>query len=405
MQNYDHIYSKERIDSFISKYKDQVNIDPTKQIKCGIINIDEINIAVDLIQKGYLVAFPTETVYGLGANALNPDAILSIFSTKRRPLTDPLIVHVHSTDNIYTDKPPIVDILAKHFWPGPFTIVLKSTRLETTSLLSANTGSIGIRIPNNYIALQLLQLSNLPIAAPSANLFTHISPTSPIHVFNDFYDQLVHIIDGPRCQEGIESTIVKPLNNQLQILRLGSLAKDKLNSVIQQIPELQHFQIIYERKIVKEEDLEEKPELKRKGSSMEAPGQLLKHYSANINTYLLTFEQQGQYKEPFEIIEEQTIIVDFGNYIRKQLPNSKARFIQLSETCDAKEAMYNLYDTLRWAEIQPNANIILLFDFERIALLETTNDEYLITIADKTFRSASGLRILYEQENKFSLLI
>ncbi|KAM3132914.1 hypothetical protein pb186bvf_015062 [Paramecium bursaria] len=243
MQNYDHIYSKERIDSFINKYKDQVNIDPTKQIKCGIINIDEINIAVDLIQKGYLVAFPTETVY-----ALNLDAILSIFSTKG----DLQQIHqqcMYMQQTAYT----LINLLLSIFSPntsGPAHLQLL-TRLETTSLLSANTGYIGIRIPNNQIALQLLQLSNLPIAAPSANLFTHISLTTPYNFLNNGYDQPVHIIDGQMLRRYRDFNS-HTLNNSLQIFLLGISAKDKLDSVIQSIPELQHFQIFYEIKIGKE---------------------------------------------------------------------------------------------------------------------------------------------------------
>ncbi|KAM3132915.1 hypothetical protein pb186bvf_015063 [Paramecium bursaria] len=123
---------------------------------------------------------------------------------------------------------------------------------------------------------------------------------------------------------------------------------------------------------------------------MEAPGQLLKHNSVKINNYLLTFDQQAQTKNRQQ---------------QKQLPNSKAGFIQLSEFCDAKGSMYNLYDTLRLADIQLNANIILLLEFGRIASPESINQQHLITIADKTFRSASVLRILNIQENIFSLLI
>lgn len=100
--------------------------------------------------------------------------------------------------------------------------------METTEILSAGTSSIGIRIPNNPIALELLQKANLPVAAPSANLFTHISPTSAAHVFNDFYDQRVHIIDAGRSNNGIESTVIKPINNELHILRLGSLARETI---------------------------------------------------------------------------------------------------------------------------------------------------------------------------------
>lgn len=132
MDSFQQIYSKQRIQDFISKYGPSINIDQTKPILCGIINTDELHIAgnftfipAQLLRSGELVAFPTETVYGLGANALIADSVLRIFKTKKRPLTDPLIVHVHDKDNIYTHKPGYVDAFARIFWPGPFTLVLK----------------------------------------------------------------------------------------------------------------------------------------------------------------------------------------------------------------------------------------------------------------------------------------
>ena len=157
-----------------------------------------------LLRDGKLVGMPTETVYGLGANAQDPVACTSIFTTKGRPLTDPLIVHVHSveqaiklTDPDSEDVARVFSALASKFWPGPLTIVVKANLEQIPLMITAETGFVGLRMPNNEIALELLRESGVPIAAPSANKFGHVSPTKAEHVYNDFYlDSEVTILDG-----------------------------------------------------------------------------------------------------------------------------------------------------------------------------------------------------------------
>lgn len=179
---------------------------------------ENISLAAATLQEGRLVSFPTETVYGLGANALNAEACNLIFTTKGRPLTDPLIVHVHSVEQalelIDTSDVEVVIMfreLAHKFWPGPLTIVTKANLDKIPMLVTAQTGSVGIRIPNNPTALSLLRESGLPIAAPSANKFGHVSPTQALHVFKDFEKSQpgVLILDGGNCSFGIESTVAK----------------------------------------------------------------------------------------------------------------------------------------------------------------------------------------------------
>lgn len=163
---------------------------------------------------------PTETVYGLGANALNPDACMSIFNTKGRPLTDPLIVHVHSVEQalpLIDQKQENAEIimnifqeLAKAYWPGPLTMVVRANLDVIPSLITAETGWVGIRIPNSPVALELLKAANVPVAAPSANKFGHVSPSKAQHVYDDFHkDSEVTILDGGACSFGIESTVMK----------------------------------------------------------------------------------------------------------------------------------------------------------------------------------------------------
>ena len=156
---------------------------------------ENISMCGELIRKGELVAFPTETVYGLGANALDFNSVLKIYETKQRPLTDPVIVHVDTLEKSFDLINPtqiemeIYKFLADQFWPGPLTMVLrKSDKIHID--MTAKTGFVGIRIPNHKTALQFIRESDRPIAAPSANVFNHVSPTTASHVFNDFFDKL-----------------------------------------------------------------------------------------------------------------------------------------------------------------------------------------------------------------------
>ena len=184
---------------------------------------------------------PTETVYGLGANALNADACKSIFAAKGRPLTDPLIVHVHSIqqgleliDHGHQNSEKVMEIfskLAQKFWPGPLTIIVKANLEVIPSLITAETGFVGLRMPSSEIALELLKVSGVPIAAPSANKFGHVSPSKAEHVYNDFYlDSDVTILDGGACSFGIESTVLKIVDTgsekdfELLILRRGGVS-------------------------------------------------------------------------------------------------------------------------------------------------------------------------------------
>lgn len=179
---------------------------------------ENVKLCADLLRQGKLVGMPTETVYGLGANALDADACRSIFTTKGRPLTDPLIVHVHSFEQAMslTDKScseasmQLFKALTTKFWPGPLTVIVKANLEKIPMLITADTGLVGLRMPSNEIALELLRAAEVPVAAPSANKFGHVSPTKAEHVYNDFHlDSEVTILDGGQCNFGIESTVLK----------------------------------------------------------------------------------------------------------------------------------------------------------------------------------------------------
>ncbi len=189
-----------------------------------ILNSKEIHKAARLVVNNKLVAFPTETVYGLGANAFNVRAVRRIFKAKQRPFSDPLIVHVSSlkmaeTVAVFT---PEAKKLAKEFWPGPLTLVLKK-RPAVSDMVTAGKQTVGVRMPAHVLALKLIQLSGVPIAAPSANVFSHTSPTSWEHVMEDLEGKIEAVIKAGRCRVGVESTVVDMTAKLPKILRPGGL--------------------------------------------------------------------------------------------------------------------------------------------------------------------------------------
>jgi len=197
-----------------------------------IVNQD-IDIAAGYIREGRLVAFPTETVYGLGANALNPLAVAKIFELKERPSFDPLIVHIASVDDLdklTVNKDSRVLQLAEKFWPGPLTIVLPKSDI-VPDIVTSGLITVGIRMPNNPIALELIRKAGCSIAAPSANKFGRVSPTTAQHVKKQL-PNVDYILDGGKTQVGIESTIITLNEKGFEILRHGVITREDLESVV-----------------------------------------------------------------------------------------------------------------------------------------------------------------------------
>lgn len=215
--------------------------------------------AAKIINEGGLVAFPTETVYGLGANALNPEAVAQIFLEKERPSFDPLIVHIADVNDIrplVKEFDPRIEILAKHFWPGPLTIVVPKSDL-VPDIVSSGLPTIALRMPNNKIALSLIKESACPIAAPSANKFGMLSPTSADHVRKQLKN-VKCVIDGGETTIGIESTVIALHSKGFQVLRPGIITKSEIEKYIP------YFEV----------EIENLPE-------MASPGLMKSHYSPN----------------------------------------------------------------------------------------------------------------------------
>jgi L-threonylcarbamoyladenylate synthase len=199
-----------------------------------LIEASEISRAAALIRAGDLVAFPTETVYGLGANALDAAAVDKIYIAKDRPPDTPLIVHVDSIEmarGLVREWPEKAELLARRFWPGPLTLVLPK-QPSIPDRLTAGLDTVGIRIPANPIALALIRAAGVPIAAPSANRFTQLSPTTAGHVRASMGDRVAMVLDGGRATVGIESTVLSLAGPDAVLLRPGMLTKAEIEEVI-----------------------------------------------------------------------------------------------------------------------------------------------------------------------------
>jgi len=229
-------------------------------MKTKILFSDKKSIkkAALIIKKGGLVAFPTETVYGLGANALNPEAVAKVFEAKKRPHFDPLIVHI--ADKKFVKKlcrrvNKKAEILIAKFWPGPLTLIFPKSEI-VPDIVTAGLKTVAVRMPAHQIALDLIKEAGVPIAAPSANLFGKLSPTEASHVFKQLKDKIEAIIDGGKCPIGIESTVVDVFSRTPKVLRPGGLPIEEIKKALGGI----------------------KLEVKTRSRKIYSPGQLKSHY-------------------------------------------------------------------------------------------------------------------------------
>lgn len=201
-----------------------------------LLNANHKNIlfAAGLIKEGSLVAFPTETVYGLGADGLNPLAVAKIFEAKKRPSFNPLILHISNLkqlEMISESDNSNIKKLIDNFWPGPLTLVLPKKNI-VPDIVTAGNETVAVRMPNHPTALELIDLVGNPIAAPSANTFGHLSPTTAQHVVNQLGNKVDLILDGGTCTVGIESTIIAVLEDRTILLRPGGTATEEIEKII-----------------------------------------------------------------------------------------------------------------------------------------------------------------------------
>jgi L-threonylcarbamoyladenylate synthase len=206
-----------------------------KNMKAIVADADAIKRAADLLRQGGLVAFPTETVYGLGADASNPDAVSGIFKAKGRPADHPLIVHIASIDSLYdwaNTVPEAALKLASRFWPGPLAMILNK-KPEVPLAVTGGQQTVGLRMPDHPVALALLKSFGGGVAAPSANRFCRISPTQAMHVSEELGDAVDMILDGGACEVGVESTILDLSGSKPRLLRPGHITREDIEAVLQ----------------------------------------------------------------------------------------------------------------------------------------------------------------------------
>lgn len=271
-----------------------------------------IRKAAALIRAGELVAFPTETVYGLGADARNNRAVAAIFAAKGRPQFNPLIVHVRdlaAAQNL-AEFDPLSLRLAERFWPGPFTLVLpRKSDSRLSLLLSAGLDTVALRVPAHPVAQALLREAACPIAAPSANVSGKISPTSAAHVATELGDRVALILDGGRCAVGLESTVVHVREGRTFVLRPGSVTRDQIAAIA--------------GAVAIGADASDTPN---------SPGQLASHYAPNLPLRLNAVTAETQ----------EAALAFAGN-----IPAGAAKTCNLSESGDLTEAAANLFAMLR----------------------------------------------------------
>ena len=305
----------------------------------------DISKAARLLNDEELVAIPTETVYGLAGNIYSEKAINAIFKTKERPKFNPLIVHIPNVeylDNIVEYIPEKARLLADAFWPGPITLVLKKKN-EIPDLITAEKSTVAIRVPNHPVTLELLRQLDFPLAAPSANPFNRISPTTAKHVEDYFINDLKMVLDGGPCQSGIESTIIGFEKDEPIIYRLGSTPIEAIENVVGKI------------------SIKNKKEV-----APDAPGMLERHYAPTTKT-ILTENLQNAIQQ----FQGKRI----GLLVYNDISNDDAvdYKIVLSEEKNLQEAASKLYDALHQLDRQ-NLDIIIAERLPDYDLGKSIND-------------------------------
>jgi len=421
-------------------------IPPTELEKCG-----------ERLRQGGLVAFPTETVYGLGCNALDSSAIIKVFDAKERPLTDPLITHVtenqvafqlwaaDTTSTIISsaDSPSLegkaLHAICEKFWPGPLTLVAKAAP-NVPPILMAGTGFVACRSPKHPISIALINAANIPIAAPSANKFGHVSPTSSSHVWDDLQHEDVWIVKEEEdvdcqqkhlttkgvtvnvtscCQVGVESSVAKiemitadnaiASNNnkkgRITLLRQGAVSLRDIQECLKEAGLANHFEMLALTKKATDETV-----------SNVAPGQTIRHYSPDIPSFILSkslcrtvsIPSSCMSNRPTTINDDdkmflrKSVLIDFGGKL-KAWEHLSLAYQDLSETADSAEATNGVFETLRWAERIRDANQILFpeisDEMEEQECSSTSSmstfspDALTLALKDRLTRAASGVVI------------
>eukprot|EP00816_Leptocylindrus_hargravesii_P004516 CAMPEP_0196816596 /NCGR_PEP_ID=MMETSP1362-20130617/56216_1 /TAXON_ID=163516 /ORGANISM="Leptocylindrus danicus, Strain CCMP1856" /LENGTH=414 /DNA_ID=CAMNT_0042193997 /DNA_START=394 /DNA_END=1638 /DNA_ORIENTATION=- len=374
------------------------------------------------LRNGELVSFPTETVYGLGCHALDPDAVHKVFAAKRRPLTDPLIVHVVSPadacqlwkvkttihDESNNNGSPMMQkqalmALMDEFWPGPLTIIAQAHEC-VPPIVTAGTGFVAARCPSHPIARALIETAGIPIAAPSANRFGHVSPTRADHVLSDLGGEDVWVVDvdvdvtgdtpaaaddddhantntNTICNVGVESTVAKvdDVEGTVSVLRHGAVSPVAIQNCLRYAGLADQFRVQICIRTTGEE------------VANVAPGQTIKHYSPDVPSFIISqkrFTKLLLLNDDEKEFVRKAVVLDFGGQL-SWLQKDCLAYRDLSVTGDSSEAAMRVFDSLRWSELIEGAERVYFPEL----VVEGESDALALAVKDRLTRAASGVII------------
>ncbi|MDE3229109.1 MAG: threonylcarbamoyl-AMP synthase [Chloroflexota bacterium] len=332
-----------------------------------------IAVAARLLRAGQLVAFPTETVYGLGADATNAAAVAGIFAAKQRPLSDPLIVHIADlaeASRVVADFPEVAHELARRFWPGPLTLILPRAA-SIPPIVAAGGATVGLRMPAHPVALALIQAAGVPVAAPSANRFMHTSPTTAEHVLADLDGRIAAVLDGGPCAVGVESAVLDLTTTPPRLLRPGGVTLEQLREVV---PDVVGPATDAELSAAGEADV------------ARAPGQMPRHYAPH--TRLIVYAATGEAGRAATLAGARRALAD-GLRVGALAPDEEAADLEalgvaverLGPSAAPAEQTRRLYAALRALDTR-GCDLLLAHSFPRAGLG--------LALADRLRRAAGG---------------
>lgn len=334
-----------------------------------ILNTSDENLkeAGKILSSGGLVAFPTETVYGLGANAFCPTAVKNIFKAKGRPSDNPLIVHIcdkNMIDELVLDKTNAAKLLIEKFMPGPITLIMKKSE-KIDDVVSAGLKTVAVRFPENKTALKLIEYAGVPVAAPSANLSGKPSPTEARHVIDDMTGRIDCIIDGGACFAGVESTVVDVTDEIPVILRPGIITLEDLREVISETKIDEH--------VLKAVSVTDTPK---------SPGMKYKHYAPNADVTVIEGNPEKVSKKIRELLLENQ---DKKCGVLTVSENVYDADVVFSAGRDNREYAHNLFTRLREFD-ESGVDVI----FAELCV----KDKFLMTVKNRLYKSA-GNKVIY----------
>ena len=305
------------------------------------INIEEMKEAADAIRNGELVIFPTETVYGIGADATNSKAVDEIFVQKGRANDNPLIVHISDFDDLdnIIEKPSLIEQrLMDAFMPGPFTLILKKKSIIPNNV-SANLDTVGIRMPDNIIAHDLIKLSKCPIAAPSANLSGKPSGTRVCDIFNEFNNKVSYIIDGGETKVGVESTVVKVIDDIPTILRPGAITPEDIINVVGTCKISDNI-------------------FKKATGVVESPGMKYKHYAPNTECLLVYSNDINKLEDLVKENSNKDTIIIGCNELKNKFKDIE--YLSYGNFNDYEEISHNIFRLLREEDKHNKKKVVIM---------------------------------------------